>query len=107
MDLHIGLEPEGDEARPVPTAHEARSALAAMPVILTPTHLYGPSPRVQLAYSFVRHCNEQMGLRSFTWSDQSGLHCKQKTQELHPKQEAVFRDALGVLHSYFTGKEQP
>lgn len=58
------------------------------------------TPRVAIALNFVNMCNNRMGFRGLCGVD--GTHVSH--EELHPAQEAVFRDALKVLHDFFRGK---
>lgn len=63
-------------------------------------------PEVMLAMQFIAHCNETTKARNFVWTT-DGMEVFQAEvhqPELHPVQEAAFRQACVRLGRYFDGQ---
>ncbi len=90
-----------------PTAQEAREAFAIIPphLLAQLQHQIVPQ-KVAMAYSFVKHCNREMGWRGFSKGNSiEGFQSEFFETHLPGQQEQVFNIALKVLGDYFSGKE--
>lgn len=59
---------------------------------------FGTVPQsVEVAFAFIRHCNENMGYRCW----HSAYNFEERQLDLHPRQEGAFSLACMLLGTYF------